>query len=233
MKQKISSPKWYKIFFSIRVRILIWFVLLMVLSAVTSIFVIRHLLLVRQEKRIEKSLIQEIKEFQKVVSGRNPTTGKPFGNDVISIFDKYMSRNFPDDNEFFIALLNGEFYKSDPKIIPESIYSDSQLLKYWAQLTLPKQDKRITPSGTLIYYLAEPVLRGKNHGVMVVVHSTAVEHQEVNEAVFVIIQVMLAVLVIASFLAWVVAGRLLVPLRLLTETARSISESDLRRPYSC
>jgi hypothetical protein len=90
MKQKISSPKWYKIFFSIRVRILIWFVLLMVLSAVTSIFVIRHLLLVRQEKRIEKSLIQEIKEFQKVVSGKNPATGKPFGNDVITIFDKYI-----------------------------------------------------------------------------------------------------------------------------------------------
>ncbi|WP_016872305.1 sensor histidine kinase [Chlorogloeopsis fritschii] len=229
MKQKISSPKWYKIFFSIRVRILIWFVLLMVLSAVTSIFVIRHLLLVRQEKRIEKSLIQEIKEFQKVVSGRNPTTGKPFGNDVISIFDKYMSRNFPDDNEFFIALLNGEFYKSDPKIIPESIYSDSQLLEYWAQLTLPTQDKQITPSGTLVYYLAEPVIRGKNHGVMVVVHSTALEHQEVNEAIFLIIQVMLVVLAIVSLLAWVVAGRLIVPLRLLTETARSISESDLRR----
>lgn len=61
------------------------------------------------------------------------------------------------------------------------------------------------------------------------VHSTALEHQEVNEAIFLIIQVMLVVLAIVSLLAWVVAGRLIVPLRLLTETARSISESDLRR----
>jgi two-component system OmpR family sensor kinase len=37
------------------------------------------------------------------------------------------------------------------------------------------------------------------------------------------------VLLIASTLAWVVAGRVLAPLRLLADTARSISESDLTR----
>jgi len=38
-----------------------------------------------------------------------------------------------------------------------------------------------------------------------------------------------AVLLIASALAWVVAGRLLAPLRALDDTARSISETDLAR----
>ena len=38
---------------------------------------------------------------------------------------------------------------------------------------------------------------------------------------------LLSVLLIASALAWVVAGRILAPLRVLDETARSISESDL------
>jgi signal transduction histidine kinase len=41
--------------------------------------------------------------------------------------------------------------------------------------------------------------------------------------------VLLSVLLIASTLAWVVAGRVLAPLRLLADTARSISESDLTR----
>jgi signal transduction histidine kinase len=41
--------------------------------------------------------------------------------------------------------------------------------------------------------------------------------------------VLVSVLFIASALAWVVAGRILAPLRLLTETARSISETDLSR----
>ena len=41
--------------------------------------------------------------------------------------------------------------------------------------------------------------------------------------------VLISVLLIASALAWVVAGRILAPLRMLDETARSISETDLTR----
>jgi two-component system OmpR family sensor kinase len=41
--------------------------------------------------------------------------------------------------------------------------------------------------------------------------------------------VLLSVLIIASVLAWLVAGRVLAPLRLLADTARSIGESDLTR----
>ena len=40
---------------------------------------------------------------------------------------------------------------------------------------------------------------------------------------------LLSVLLIASALAWVVAGRVLAPLRVLSDTARSIGESDLTR----
>jgi len=40
---------------------------------------------------------------------------------------------------------------------------------------------------------------------------------------------MLVVLVIFSLLAWVTAGRVLSPLRLLTKTAQSITESDMTR----
>jgi signal transduction histidine kinase len=222
-----SSPRWQKILFSLRTRILIWFVVLMGVSAVVSILVIRHAFLIRQEKRIENSLIQEIKEFQRVVHGKNPATGQPFGDDVISIFDKYFSRNFPDNHEFYVALLNGKFYKSDPKVIPKYLNLDSNLLRDWGELTQRKQDKYLTSSGTLIYYLAEPVIKDKTRGVMVVIHSTVLENQEVNETITIIIQVNLVVLIIASLLAWVVAGNVLSSLRLLTNTARSISESDL------
>jgi signal transduction histidine kinase len=51
----------------------------------------------------------------------------------------------------------------------------------------------------------------------------------VNEAVSVAIVVMIAVLSVTSVFAWIVAGRVLAPLRLLTETAHLISESDLTR----
>jgi signal transduction histidine kinase len=53
------------------------------------------------------------------------------------------------------------------------------------------------------------------------------ELDEVNEALQIAVGVNIGVLVVASMLAWVIAGRVLQPLRLLRDTARSISESDL------
>src|SRR5918998_629229 len=53
------------------------------------------------------------------------------------------------------------------------------------------------------------------------------ELDEVNEALQIAVGVNVGVLILASMLAWVIAGRVLQPLRLLRDTARSISESDL------
>lgn len=210
----------------------------MACSALVSILIIRQLLLVRVEERVEKSLVQEVGEFRRLVGGRNPTTGQPFGDDVAAIFDVFLSRNIPEDDEFFIALMNGELYEYSPRALPSSISSNSNLVKYWAQLTQPEQGQKVTSNGTILYlaepvkvtYRADPVrITDKTRAVFVVAHITAGERKEVDEALIVIIQVTFAVLVVASLLAWVVAGRVLAPLRLLTETARSISDSDLTR----
>ncbi len=228
MRQTILSPKWYRIFFGLRTRILIWYVVLMAFSGVVSILVIRHALVVRLEKQIESSLFQEIKEFQRIVHGRNPETGQPFRDDIASIFDIFLSRNYPDENEFFITLLNGKFYQSDPTGVFKLIYIDSELLNYWSNLSQPTQGKKTISNDTLIY-LAQPVIKGKNRGVLIVVHSTTPEYEKVNEVVIVIVQVTFTVLAVASLLAWLITGRVLFPLRLLTETVCSISEFDLTR----
>lgn len=210
----------------------------MACSALVSILMIRQLLLVRVEERVKKSLVQEVGEFRRLVGGRNPRTGQLFGDDVAAIFDVFLSRNIPEDDEFFLALLNGKLYKYSPRALPNSLSSDSDLLNYWAQLTQPKQGEKFISDGLLLYlaepvkitYRAEPVrVTDKTQAVFVIAHITTGERKEVDEALVIIIQVTLAVLVVGSVLAWVVAGRVLAPLRLLTETARSISESDLTR----
>lgn len=210
----------------------------MACSTLFGILTIRQVLFARVEERVEKSLVQEVEEFRRLVKERNPTTGQPFGDDITAIFNVFLSRNVPDDDEFFLTLLNGKFYRSSPRAIPNYIRSDSELVKYWAQLTQPVQGEKMTSNGTLLY-LAEPVkieyrvepleITDKNYGVFVVAHITAGERQEVDEAVIVVFQVTSAVFAVASLLAWVVAGRVLAPLRLLTETARYINDSDLTR----
>ena len=81
-----------------------------------------------------------------------------------------------------------------------------------------------------VRYLAVPIEGARGvQGVFVVAASLSSERREVDEAVRLAALVLLSVLLIASTLAWVVAGRVLAPLRLLADTARSISESDLTR----
>lgn len=179
------------------------------------------------EKRIEESLTQEVKEFRQLVKERKLNTSQPSREDVKKIFKVYLSRNIPNDDEFLLTLLNGQFYKSSPRALPELLHKDSDLVKHLAQLTQPERGKKITSDTTLVY-LAEPLkIGGKTQGVFVVAHTLDGERAEVAETITTVFEVTLVSLVFASVLAWFAAGRVLAPLHLLTETARSISQRQL------
>lgn len=227
------------ILFSAKTRILGWYILLLIGSGLVSIFTIRQVLFNRVQARVTNSLQQEVLEFRSLAKALNPDTGKPFGNNVVAIFNVFMSRNIPDDDEFLLTLLNGQLYKYSPRALPPPLQPKSKLIQHWGKLTQPEQGQVVTTSGKILY-LAEPVriiyqiepvkITDENVGVFVVAHITTGELQEVDEAIAVIVQVTIIVLAVASVLAWVVAGRVLAPLRTLTETARFISsDSDLTR----
>ena len=85
-----------------------------------------------------------------------------------------------------------------------------------------------TTEGT-VRYLAVPIAdgNGRRRGVFVVAVNLGQERDEVVEAVQTAAGVSIGVLLIASALAWVIAGRVLAPLRTLRTTAQAITESDL------
>ncbi|MBD0264284.1 MAG: HAMP domain-containing protein [Tolypothrix sp. Co-bin9] len=197
----------------------------MAFSSVVSILLIRQLLFVRLEDRIENSLEQEIKEFRILTQGKNPDTSQFFDNDIRSIFKVFLKRNIPEDDEFLVTVVNGKIYKSSPRALISPLKQNSKLIKHLAQLTKPEQGRVIVEDSTIVYR-AEPIIK-TDHGVFIVAHSTEGEQEEVNDAVIAIINVTITVMTIASLLAWVVAEKILAPLRVLTVTARSISEFNL------
>lgn len=220
-----QSQKRRNVFWETRTRILAWYALLMAFFMGVSLPAIRQALYSRVEERVNRSLIQEVEEFRRLQSGR-AATGRPF-RDVKALFDVYLSRNIPGDDEFFVTLLDGELYQCSPRAVPSFLQPNSILVRRWATVIRPERSELSTSVGK-IFYLAEPVLiQGELRGVFVVAHITAGERQEVDDAIRVILKVMLAVLGVASLLAWIVTGRILAPLRSLTLTARSISESEL------
>jgi two-component system, OmpR family, sensor kinase len=211
-----------------RTRVLAAFVILLAFSTLLSVLAIRQLLLVRTGDRVDAALTQEVDEFRTLVRGNDPRTGNPFRERLDRIFDVYFQRNVPGGGETLIAFHRGDHYFDESAAtggaIPRNAWPAS-----WATLTEAERGDIETAIGT-VRYLAVPVrFDTEVRGVFVVAASLTSEREEVEDAVRLAALVLISVLLIASVLAWVVAGRILSPLRLLADTAHSIGESDLTR----
>jgi two-component system, OmpR family, sensor kinase len=212
-----------------RTRILAAFIILLACSTAVSVVGIYEVLLVRTSDRVNASLRQEVEEFRQLADGISPNTGRPFGDDLEGIYRLYRQRNVPGEGEVVVMFLDGRVFDTLSATRGGRV-NLGERVRDFATLADSRGGEFETPTGTA-RYLAVPVRRrgGELHGVFFVAASLTAERDEVVDAVQLAAIVLISVLLIASGLAWVVAGRVLAPLRLLTDTARSISETDLTR----
>jgi signal transduction histidine kinase len=220
-----TTSRWRTLMGSARLRILGWYVVLLVAATVASVLVLRHVLVRDLDEEVQSSLVQEAEELRALAGGRDPETGEPFGEDVAAIFDTFLHRNIPNEGEALFTFVDGRFYRaSEP--VPHRLQRDRDLVREWTELRSTRRDALDTPAGRA-RYIAVPLRFGdETRGVFVVANFVAGERAEVDHAIRVATAVSVSVLVLASVGAWLVAGRVLAPVRVLTKTARSITETD-------
>ena len=216
---------WHRAFSGIRPRILVWYCLLTTCATLASILVTRQIFCDRLERRAEDSLVQEVRRFQHLVNQQD--LEQPEGDEVVVLFNQFLSSYVPRRNEFVFTLLGGQLYKSSQTSTSDFLEKNPNLLKEWGWLNEQERGKVGTSKGD-IFYVAQPIKSGGvTRGVLIAVHDSTADYQTGTDAIALVIQVTIVVLVLFSLLAWVTAGRVLSPLRSVTETARSISESDM------
>jgi signal transduction histidine kinase len=193
----------------------------------------RQALLAGLDSRIDRELVQERKELNEFVKqGIDPRTGERFEGNVRRIFSTFLERNVPSRNEVIITFVDGEAYaRSTPQVVVEyRLDTDPRLVALWADLQRPARGQVDTPEGA-VDYLGVP-LQGPDRdvsGVFVVAHFRDRELASIDTGVRAAAGVGLAALVVGSLLAWTLATRVLRPIMLTTETARTITESDFTR----
>jgi signal transduction histidine kinase len=210
---------------SARAQILIWAVAFLAMSTVASVLVVRQVLLVRLDERISATLTQEVDEFDLLVTGNDPETGRPFGSDLRRILEVYVDRNVPIDGEVVLGIVGNRVeYSTGDSVEVAALVEKARA---WRGLERPVRSTIATDLGEA-RYLAIPVTAdGDRLGAFVVGFYPAAERAAVDDASRNAALVALGVLVLGSLAAWVVAGRVLKPLRLLNQTARAITETDL------
>lgn len=225
MIKPIQLGRWHKAISGIRPRILVWYFLLTASTALVSILVTRQMYCEQLGARAEASLVQEIERFKLLANERSQTPTRSHTN-TATLFDRFLSSYVPAQNEYMIMLLNGQIYKSSPTLPPDLLDRHSSLVSEWTSATQPQRGRFYT-LGKRLVYVTEPVSIGSTRGTIIALHDATADYQAGTSAIVLVIKVTLVFLVLFSLLAWVTAGRTLSPLRLLTKTAQSITESDM------
>ncbi|MFP5489606.1 MAG: ATP-binding protein [Acidimicrobiia bacterium] len=211
---------------SIRLRIVVGYVLLLTAALAISILVTRQVLVGRLERDIDRALTQEVEELRNLAAGNDPATGEPFGADAEAILDTFLRRNVPATNEAFYAFVDGSRFLSSFNA-PQEVWDDPAFVDRWATVPSPVQATAPSAAGE-IRYLAVPLVSPNGvDGVLVVAHFMDADRDEILVVVRILMVAGLVVLVASAVLAWSLAGRVLRPVRELTATAQRISEADL------
>ena len=222
----------------IRLRLVWWFIVVLALATAGSVILVRQVLIQRLDARIEAELTQEIDEIRRLASGNDPETGEPFGTNVGRIFEVFIERNIPATHESFMTFVDGRLHMYGPREGPESpddrrslypLHRDPALVERFAHLTEPERGRSSTPIGEIEYAATPFRVEGEARGVFVVASFRELQRTDTDAASLAAAIVGLVMLVIGSVLAVRLADRILAPVRLVTRTARSISETDLSR----
>lgn len=210
-----------------RAKVLGTYILLLALAIAGSLAVLRQVLVARLDERISANLQQEVGELRQLVSGRDPKTGDPFGTDVKRIFTVFLQRNLPSANEAMLTIVNGAPYRRSVRAPAYRIDQDEELVDLWRSTEDPLRGRADTPAGGFDYLALPVVLNDEKRGTFVVGIFRDSEKAEVDEAIQAAGLISLTSLLIGSLLASRLAEKVLGKVRTVSETASTISETDL------
>lgn len=214
--------------FGFRSRVLGFSAALLITALGIGLVVQRAVLLGRLDREVEASLDQERLELEQLASGSNPVTGQPFAGDVQAIFDTFLRRNVAMGGEVYLAFVGGRFYKgSTPGPGADRLDQDAAIAARWASLRAGERGELTTDAGPVRYLAVPLATQGQTAGVFVIANFLRGERAEIEDGFRLSVAVAAAVVLVALSGAWVIAGRLLRPVRELTDNARSITETDL------
>lgn len=213
---------------SARTRIIGWVLLLVLCSLAVVTFVTWLLMNRATDQRMRESLRTEIAEFTTLTeSGVDPATGAPFAtvSDVLRVVITY---NLARPNEKFLGYVDGTFRFQSRQQAPVKLAEDQAFTDLVGSITEPREGSYDSGAGEVLY-LAVPVsLEGQaSQGVVVAAYFADQERESADETARLMLVVGAVTSLAAAGGAWVVAGRILAPVRDIAETAQTITDTDL------
>ncbi|GAB3363308.1 sensor histidine kinase [Modestobacter lapidis] len=213
-----------------RTRIIGWVLLLVLLALAVVTLVTWRLLVNATDARMDAALEGEVYEFRQITAeGFDPSTGQPFAS-VADVLETVITYNLARPNEKFLGYVDGQYRYQSRLQAPVVLGDDPAFTALVGSVTDTVAGSYHSGAGE-VRYLAVPVtLEGDpGQGVAVVAYFADQEREAADETARLMLGVGGLTTLLAAGGAWVVAGRILRPVRDIAATAQAITDTDLSR----
>nr|WP_226967274.1 ATP-binding protein [Streptomyces phaeolivaceus] len=220
---------------SARVRILLWLLLVMTVALASVATTTRSILLRDVDQRIDELLAQEAGEFTNLQAhGVDPETGEPF-TEPSRLLKVFLERQNADLDEELIGLVGrsgrapAQFFQPREIPVPRPLHEDPAARR--AIFESPGSTGTLDRAAGEVRWAKVEVARhgSEPDAAFVVAFHPASEQERADEVFRVLLAISGVALLMTTGIAWVVAGRILKPVRLVRSAAAQLTEQDLTR----
>ena len=186
----------------------------------------------RVDSRVDAALTRHVEQLRALAAqGTDPESGEGFTT-VRQVLMSALQRTVPAPHEGMFAMIDGRVELVPlPEVAPlrlervDEVVAGARAAQAQTAVTI----RTVEAADRSFRYVAVPVgvLGDPSAGVLVVGFDRQAEHVALLGTFRTYALVALAALAVLGVVGWVVAGRLLAPLRLLRDTAQRITDSDL------
>ncbi|GAB3251312.1 sensor histidine kinase [Arthrobacter pigmenti] len=185
------------------------------------------------DETINDSLSRQVEEFRTLAkSGIDPSTRESFttANGLVSVA---MQRTVPSRNEGMLGLSGGKLEYLAHSSVPLRLENDQELVNwvksYDVQNTIRIHTVETSTTEYRVAVVPVQLASDPNPGLFVLAYDRNAELAQVNGTFLTYSLVAFGSLLLIGVVGWLLAGRLLQPIRLVRETAQHIGESDLEQ----
>lgn len=214
---------------SARARILAWVLLVVLLALAGSLLATRTVLHNQLDQRLDNEIAHETGKLRAFLASSDARpAGRPAT--VEAVLGRHLERNLPEKYETFFSIGDGAASRRSAIEPPVRLDTDPKFVAELSRATTPAYGTVTTAVGSARYGVVPVTIEGSpGRGALVIVEFVDHAAGEINDVVGVMAAMSGAALVLAGLIGWLVAGRILAPVREVRLAAEQIGETDLSR----
>lgn len=193
------------------------------------------------DSALDENLQRTVAEYSRWLrqEARDPATGDRYA-DTSLLLDAALRQEVPAENEAIVGYLNGRLaFVQGARTL--DLRDDPRFLAHLGPLTLDDQitlrtytypESRVLfaqPEAQYRFAVVPIVVEGSAPGALVLAYDRLAEHEDVRTLMQTFLWTSVAALSVAALAGWLLAGRMLRPIRELREASAAITERDLSR----